>query len=51
MRVMAPVPKSKPVAHTMTSNSLHAVGRLDAGLGHPHDRRLAQVDERHVRLG
>ena len=49
MRVMAPVPKSNPVAHTMTSSSRIAVGRLDAGLGDPHHRGVAQVDERHVR--
>ena len=33
MRLSAPVPKSKPVAHTMMSNSRTTVGRLDPGLG------------------
>ena len=29
---------------------LHAVGRLDAALGHAQDRRLLEIDERDVRL-
>ena len=28
----------------------HAVGRLDPALGHAHDRRLLEVDERDVRV-
>ena len=50
MRASAPVPKSNPVAHTMMSNSRSPSARLDPALGHAQDRRLAQVDEVHVRL-
>ena len=50
MRDMAPVPKSKPGGPHDDVELAHAVGGLDAGLGDPHDRRVAQVDQRHVGL-
>ena len=50
MRDSAPVPKSKPVAHTMMSNSRTPSVVSMPGLGQPHDRRLPEIDERHLRI-
>ena len=46
----APVPKSKPVAHTTMSNSCTPSAVSMPRLGHAQDRRLLEVDERDVRV-
>ena len=50
MRFNAPVPKSNPVAHTMTSNSRRPSAVSIPLPVAPLDRRRPEIDEVHVRL-